>query len=55
MDESVAQSPAIKAMNTDPRIEQIREHLQRYRDLTAQGKWVEAGRELEAIQTIVGK
>ena len=39
----------------DPRIDQIRQHFQRYRDLTAQGKWVEAGRELEAIQAIVGK
>jgi hypothetical protein len=39
----------------DARIEQIRQHFQRYRDLTAQGKWVDAGRELEAIQAIVGK
>jgi hypothetical protein len=39
----------------DPRIDNIREHLQRYRDLTAQGKWVDAARELEAIQNEVQK
>jgi uncharacterized membrane protein (UPF0182 family) len=47
--------PARPSSQTDPRVEQIRQHFQRYRDLTAQGKWVEAGRELEAIQAIVGK
>ena len=41
--------------STDPRIENIRQHLQRYRDLTSQGKWVDAGRELEAIQNEVQK
>jgi uncharacterized membrane protein (UPF0182 family) len=39
----------------DPRIDSIRQHLQRYRDLTSQGKWGEAGRELEAIQSEVQK
>jgi uncharacterized membrane protein (UPF0182 family) len=39
----------------DPRIESIRQHLQRYRDLTSLGKWADAGRELEAIQTEVQK
>ncbi len=38
---------------TDPRIESIRQHLQRYRDLASQGKLAEAGRELEAIQSEV--
>jgi uncharacterized membrane protein (UPF0182 family) len=47
--------PARPSGQTDPRVEQIRQHFQRYRDLTSQGKWVEAGRELEAIQAIVGK
>jgi uncharacterized protein len=41
--------------NEDPRIESIRQHLQRYRDLTSQGKWADAGRELEAIQKEVQK
>lgn len=40
---------------SDPRIGQIREHFQRYRDLTSQGKWAEAGRELEAIQGLLAR
>ena len=36
-------------------IQQVRDHLQRYRDLSAQGKWAEAGKELEAIQQLVSK
>ena len=39
----------------DSRIAEIRRHLERYRDLVGQGKWSEAGKELEAIQTLVGK
>lgn len=39
----------------DPRIGDIRMHLQRYRDLSAQGKWAEAGKELEAIEGDVRK
>ena len=38
---------------TDPRIQSIRDHLKRYRDLTSQGKWADAGRELDAIQNEV--
>jgi hypothetical protein len=41
--------------NADPRIENIRMHLQRYRELTSQGKWADAGRELEAIENEVRK
>ncbi len=37
----------------DPRIARVREHLQRYRELSAQGKWAEAGKELEAIEAEV--
>jgi hypothetical protein len=29
--------------------------LQRYRELSAQGKWAEAGKELDAIQGLVQK
>jgi len=36
---------------TDPRIESIRNHLRRYRDFAAQGRWAEAGKELEAIES----
>jgi uncharacterized membrane protein (UPF0182 family) len=34
----------------DPRIQRIREHLERYRQLAAQGHWAEAGKELEAVE-----
>ena len=37
----------------DPRIQRVREHLRRYRELAAQGKWSEAGKELEAIEAEV--
>jgi uncharacterized membrane protein (UPF0182 family) len=39
----------------DARIVEIRRHLERYRDLVSQGKLSEAGKELEAVQTLVGK
>jgi uncharacterized membrane protein (UPF0182 family) len=49
--------PAASALppSIDPRIQNVRQHLQRYRDLASQGKWAEAGRELEAIQSEVNK
>jgi uncharacterized protein len=50
-----APSPVTTLKSLDPRIESIRQHLQRYRDLTSQGKWADAGRELEAIQSEVQK
>jgi uncharacterized membrane protein (UPF0182 family) len=37
------------------RIETIRGHLRRYRDLSAQGKWAEAGRELESLERVVNQ
>ncbi len=36
-------------------LQQIRAHLQRYRELSAQGKWSDAGKELDAIQQLVQK
>jgi uncharacterized membrane protein (UPF0182 family) len=39
----------------DARITQIRNHLQRYRELVSQGKLSEAGAELQAIQGLVEK
>jgi hypothetical protein len=36
-------------------LEQIRDHMARYRDLSAQGKWAEAGKELEEIQRLAKK
>lgn len=52
-----ATTPAAMTTKTlplnDPRLEQVRTHLRRYQELAAQGKWSEAGKELEAIQNIV--
>ncbi len=39
----------------DPRIQSVRQHMQKYRDLASQGRWAEAGRELEAIANEVNK
>jgi len=39
--------------SSDPRIDNIRSHLQRYRELAAQGKWADAGKELEAVESAV--
>jgi uncharacterized protein len=36
--------------SSDTRLAAIRDHLRRYRDLAAQGRWSEAGKELEAIE-----
>jgi uncharacterized membrane protein (UPF0182 family) len=38
------------APKSDPRLDSIRGHLRRYRELSSQGKWAEAGKELEAIE-----
>jgi uncharacterized membrane protein (UPF0182 family) len=40
---------------TDPRIPEIRGHLDRYRSLASQGKWAEAGKELDAVQELVNR
>jgi len=54
--------PAVQTTNTAPavvtgdsRIEEVRAHLKRYRDFAAQGKWADAGKELEAIEAAVRK
>jgi hypothetical protein len=47
-------APATSA-GPDPRVDAVRMHLDRYRQLSAQGKWAEAGRELEAIESVVKK
>ncbi|HUB79072.1 MAG TPA: UPF0182 family protein [Bryobacteraceae bacterium] len=39
--------------NADQKLARVRDHLRRYRDLAAQGKWAEAGKELEAIEAEV--
>jgi uncharacterized membrane protein (UPF0182 family) len=37
------------------KLEQVRDHLQKYRELSSQGKWAEAGKELDDIQRVVRK
>ena len=57
-DTSASNSPAAPpaATNQPPAIvDQVRTHLERYRDLSAQGKWAEAGKELDEIQRLVRK
>ncbi|MGE5646642.1 MAG: UPF0182 family protein [Acidobacteriota bacterium] len=48
-----APAQAAPAKASDPRIEAIRGRLKRYRELAAQGRWSEAGKELEAIESEV--
>jgi uncharacterized protein len=52
---SAAAQPGAPAPAIDPRIQRIRDHLRRYRDLASQGHWAEAGKELEAIEGEVGR
>jgi uncharacterized membrane protein (UPF0182 family) len=52
---AAAASTPTQAPSPDPRIQNVRQHLQRYKDMASQGKWAEAGRELEAIQNEVNK
>jgi uncharacterized membrane protein (UPF0182 family) len=48
-----AQTPAAAPVppGANQRLDAIRQHLRRYRDFAAQGKWAEAGKELEAVET----
>lgn len=50
-----APPPTPSAGQSDPRIAEIRQHFDRYRQLVSQGKLSEAGKELEAIQSLVQK
>jgi uncharacterized membrane protein (UPF0182 family) len=47
---AAAVAGAAPATPGDARIGRIREHLRRYRELAGQGRWSEAGKELEAIE-----
>jgi uncharacterized membrane protein (UPF0182 family) len=42
-------------VTADTRLDAIRTHMQRYKELSAQGHWAEAGKELEAIEAAVKK
>ncbi len=46
---------APSAPGMDPRIAAIRSHMERYRTLVSQGRLAEAGKELEAVQALVGR
>jgi uncharacterized membrane protein (UPF0182 family) len=48
-----AGTPAAAMPGADQRLARVREHLRRYRELAAQGKWADAGKELEAIEAEV--
>jgi uncharacterized membrane protein (UPF0182 family) len=48
-------TPSAAPPGSDARIATIRQHLERYRTLAAQGKWSEAGKELEAVEALVRK
>ena len=56
---TTSSSPAATAQLPNPgapqKLREIQSHLQRYRDLSAQGKWAEAGKELDQIQQIVNQ
>jgi hypothetical protein len=52
---AVSTSAPAPPSTSDPRIETIRMHLDRYRQLSAQGKWADAGKELEAVESAVKK
>jgi uncharacterized protein len=47
-----AGSKAVLSVN-DPRLAQVRDHFRRYRELASQGKFSEAGKELEAIDALL--
>jgi uncharacterized protein len=52
---SAASSPAATTTpaSADARLARVRDHLRRYRELAAQGRWAEAGKELEGIEAEV--
>lgn len=51
-----AASGAMATLKTgDPRLDSVKRHMDRYRELAGQGKMSEAGRELDAIQAEVSK
>jgi uncharacterized membrane protein (UPF0182 family) len=49
---TIAVTPSNQAVET---LKRVRDRLQRYRELNSQGKWAEAGKELEEIQKLVQK
>jgi uncharacterized membrane protein (UPF0182 family) len=53
--QATAPAPAQPAAPAAPpgaeqKLQSVRDHLRRYREFAAQGRWAEAGKELEAIE-----
>lgn len=46
-------APHSASTAADQKLQRVRDHLRRYREFASQGKWAEAGRELEAIESEV--
>lgn len=46
-------APAATPAAADARLDRVRGHLRRYRELASQGRWAEAGKELEALEAEV--
>lgn len=51
--QEAAPAAAPPGSDAERRMTEIRRHLQRFREMNAQGKYVEAAKELEALETIV--
>jgi uncharacterized protein len=48
-------APQPRSPDVQMRLERIRQHLIRYREMTGQGRWAEAGKELEALDAELQK
>ncbi len=52
---AAAAQPQQGAPDLQQRLNTIRDHLRRYRDFASQGRWAEAGKELEAVEREAGR
>lgn len=52
---ALSASTIVAAPGLDRLRTRVQDHLRRARELAAQGKWAEAGKELDAIETEVRK
>ena len=50
-----ARAAPLPAVSDTGVLDAVRDHLRRYRDFAAQGRWADAGKELEAIDAAVRK
>ena len=53
--QATAPQPAQAASPDTDTLRQIRDHLRRYKELNSEGKWADAGKELEEIQRLALK